>query len=103
LLLHGHELLHHLLPYVSGKTLKWILFSVGILAALFVLHRLLSWAEDRGWVYYRTRKFTITLLATALFRSQAIAIVQPEKQHVVAAKRQSQEEEDGDGKPQPPI
>jgi hypothetical protein len=73
------------------------------MAAAFVLHRLLSWAEDRGWIFYRNRKLTITILATALFRAPALAVVQPEKQHVVAAKREVHEDDDDDGKPQPPT
>jgi len=79
--------------------MKWTLISIGIAAGAFVLDRLLLWAEDRDWIYYRTRRPSITSLGTALFQVQAI--VQPEKQHIVETKREIKEDEDdeGDGKP----
>ena len=86
---------------VSGALVKWTAIGLGIAAALFVIDRVLRWAEDRDWIYYRKRKPTITSLATALFQAQAI--IQPEKQHIVEAKREIKEDEDddGNGKPKP--
>ncbi|HWE31713.1 MAG TPA: hypothetical protein VHB97_27115 [Polyangia bacterium] len=82
--------------------MKWTSITIGIAAAVFVIDRLLLWAEDHDWIYYRTRKPSITSLSTALFQMQAI--VQPEKQHIVETKREIEEDEDddGDGKPKPP-
>jgi hypothetical protein len=87
---------------MSGAVLKRGLIGLGVAAAAWVLDRVLVWAEDRGWIYYRKRKPTIISLATALFQAQTI--VQPEKQHIVEAKREIKEDEDhdGDGKPKPP-
>jgi hypothetical protein len=81
---------------------KWTAIGLAIVAALLVVDRLLLWAEDRDWIYYRKRKPSITSLGTALFQMQAI--VQPEKQHIVEARREIKEDEDddGDGKPGPP-
>lgn len=75
--------------------LKWVLIGVGIAVAAFLVDRLLLWAEDRDWIYYRTRKPSITSLGTALFQMQAI--VQPEKQHIVEQKLEIKEDEDEDG------
>jgi hypothetical protein len=75
--------------------LKWTLIAAGIAFGAFLIDRLLLWAEDRDWIYYRTRKPSITSLGTALFLMQAI--VQPETQHVVEQKLEIKEDEDEDG------
>lgn len=82
--------------------MKWSLVSAGIAVALLVIDRLLLWAEDRDWIYYRKHKPSITSLGTALFQLQAI--MEPEKQHIVETRREIKEDEDddGDGKPKPP-
>lgn len=75
--------------------MKWTLITVAVVVGAFVLDRLLLWAEDRDWIYYRKRKPNITSLSTALFQMQAI--VQPEKQHIVEQKLEIKEDEDEDG------
>ncbi len=60
-----------------------------------MLDRVLLWAEERDWIYYRKRKPNITSLGTALFQMQAI--LQPEKQHIVDQKLENKEDEDEDG------
>jgi hypothetical protein len=75
--------------------MKWMLIAVGIGVAAFVVDRLLLWAEDRDWIYYRKRKPNITSLGTALFQMQAI--VQPEKQHIVEQELEIKEDEDEEG------
>jgi len=72
-----------------------MLIAVGIGVAAFVVDRVLLWAEDRDWIYYRKRKPNITSLGTALFQMQAI--VQPEKQHIVEQELEIKEDEDEDG------
>jgi hypothetical protein len=32
------------------------LIALGVVLALWAIHRLLSYAEDRGWVYYRRKR-----------------------------------------------
>jgi len=75
--------------------MKWTLISLAVVFCAFVIDRLLLWAEDRDWIYYRKRKPNITSLSTALFQMQAI--VQPEKQHIVEQKLEIKEDEDEDG------
>ena len=73
-----------------------------VVVALGLVDRLLLWAEDRDWIYYRTRKASLTSVASALFQLQAIA--QPEKQHIVDQQRKIHEESaDEDDSPPPPI
>ena len=75
--------------------MRWTLISLAVVFGAFVIDRLLLWAEDRDWIYYRKRKPNITSLSTALFQMQAI--VQPEKQHIVEQKLEIKEDEDEDG------
>ncbi len=38
--------------------MNWLVVSLvilGVVAALYGLHRLALWAESRGWIYYRTK------------------------------------------------
>lgn len=39
-----------------SSTVIAILIGVGAMVLLFLLDRLLLWAEARGWIYYRRRK-----------------------------------------------
>ncbi|MGW1193461.1 hypothetical protein [Streptomyces sp. NPDC002559] len=39
-----------------SNTMIVILIGVGAIVLLFLLDRLLRWAEARGWIYYRNRK-----------------------------------------------
>ena len=77
--------------------LRWALVAV----ALAVIDRLLLWAEDRDWIYYRTRKVKLSGVASALLHLQAI--VEHEKQHIVEQQRKIHEEsaDEGDGPPPP--
>jgi hypothetical protein len=77
---------------------KWAL----VVVALGIVDRLLLWAEDNDWIYYRKRKANWTSMATSLFQLQSI--VQPEKQHIVDQQRKIHEEkEDEDDIPPPPL
>jgi hypothetical protein len=42
--------------------MKLLLISLGIASVLYVLHRVLTAAEYRGWVYYRNRPPRIRFL-----------------------------------------
>lgn len=57
-----------------------IAIVIGLLVAGFGLHRLLIWAEGRGWIFYRTKgkggAGSIAMLELA-------AIFEPEVEHVV--------------------
>lgn len=73
-----------------------------VVAALGCVDRLLLWAEDHDWIYYRRHKPSRTSMATALFQLQSI--VQPEKQHVVDEERKIQDDrEEEDDIPPPPL
>jgi hypothetical protein len=82
---------------MHGHWWKWAL----VVVALGLVDRLLLWAEDRDWIYYRKHKPSGTSMATALFQLQAIA--QPEKQHVVDQQRAIQDERTDEDDIPPPL
>jgi hypothetical protein len=73
-----------------------------VVVALGVVDRLLLWLEDHDWIYYRTRRPSLTSVATALFHLQAI--VEHEKQHIVDEQRKIQDDRaEEDDIPPPPL
>lgn len=76
-----------------------IRIAVAILA-LWLLHRLLSYAENRGWIYYRKKRGSYGGLHTT---TNFLNMYDPSRQHLQEAVRESEwkrdEDDDGD---QPP-
>lgn len=70
---------------------------VAVLAALFLLDRLLLAAEARGWIYWRRRKASPGSLGNALLSAQAL--LQPEVRHVVEERSAVRKDEEGKGEP----
>ena len=70
-------------------SLAWLALAA---AALYGLHRLGQWLDDRGWLYYRksTRKGRVGLSILAAFDAEARRILELQE------KVQLQEDEDGD-------
>ena len=66
-----------------------LLMVVAGAVALFVVDRLLRKAEDRGWIYYRTKKAASGSLTAAAF-GPAFDVLQPTRQ-VIVDERQHQE------------
>jgi hypothetical protein len=65
-----------------------------LLAALAVygLHRLACWAEDRGHLYYRHRRGSSGTLTSAALEVQAL--FEPSKRHVIEELRREEPEAD---------
>jgi hypothetical protein len=74
-----------------------ILIALGLLA----LHFLASWAEDRGWIYYRRRQGGSGALGNAVLEVQAM--LEPSTRHVVEERQEhpGEGEESGDPPPNP--
>lgn len=72
--------------------------AAAVLLALAALHRLLSWAEDRGWIYYRKKRGSHGGLGVA---SEFLNMYDPSRKHLQVAARESEwkKEEDDDGDP----
>ncbi len=79
---------------------KWALLIMVALAALYGLHRLGTWAEERGWIYYRKKHGSSGTLSTAVLEVQSL--LEPSKRHVLQEKQRDQREEDAEGDPPVP-
>ena len=55
--------------------------ALAIVALLYSLHRLALLAEQRGWIYYRTKRMPPGAGAAAV--AEVASIVAPEVEHVV--------------------
>jgi len=76
----------------------WVVVGVAIAAALYGLHRLATWAEQRGWIYYRTKR------GPAPWLGSLDAIYKPEIEHVIeeASARGIRTDQDESGGPVSP-
>ena len=81
--------------------MKVVLVLVLVCGALYLLHRLALWAEDRGWIYYQRRKPSRTALGNAFLEVQAI--VEPGKRLLLEARQEQACEEDESGEPPEPT
>ena len=75
-----------------------ILIIVFAAIILYGLDRLFLWMEDKGWIYYRKKKASPKMAASALL--EVHSILEPEKKIMLEemrAKRPVQDEE-GEGK-----
>lgn len=72
--------------------LGWLTAAAVIAAALYDLHRLGSWLDDRGWLYYRrrSRKGRWGLAIASIFDREARRILEMQE------RVQVEEDEDGD-------
>lgn len=79
--------------------MKTILFAIALMAALYGLHRLALWMEDKGWIYYRQKRASPNALGNAVLSVQQI--LQPDARHIVEAKQERTQEQHG-GEPKTP-
>jgi hypothetical protein len=75
--------------------LAWI--GIAIVLAAYGLHRLASWAEARGWIYYRKRRGSSGTLGDAFLEVQTM--FDPSKKIVLEERRREVREEDDAGGP----
>ena len=75
--------------------LETVLWIAGLVAAAFILHRVASHAEDRGWIYYRKKKASPGTASRAFLELQAM--VDPASRHAIAAEEPDPESEDAEG------
>jgi len=81
-------------------TIKTAIIVGLLLAALYLLHRLARWMEERGWIYYTRKKPDPASIGTAFLELHQI--VQPEKKHILNVKRESRLEQKGEADPKDP-
>lgn len=77
--------------------MSWPATIALVLAAMFVLDRLLLALERLGWIYYRVKKPSTTGAGNALLELQAM--LNPASQQVIVVKKEQKAERDDDGGP----
>lgn len=74
----------------------FLLFTSGVIA-IYAAHRLLSWMDDRGWIYYRRRRGTSAALGNAMLQVQTF--YQPSVEQVLEARLEEPSEAADSGDP----
>ena len=77
--------------------MKPLLVLLAIAAALYLLHRLALWMEERGWICYRRRRGSSGALGDAFLEVQSL--VDPGQKAVLEARRQVADEAGEAGDP----
>jgi hypothetical protein len=80
--------------------LKTLLVLAGLVLAVWLLHRLAVWAEDRGWIYYRKKTGSATGLGNAFLEVQSL--LEPGTKEVLEARLEDSSEETDVGAPPKP-
>lgn len=84
-------------------TVTWLAIVVAVAAGLYGLHRLLVWAEGRGWIHYRRQSATRASVGSAFL--EVHALMEPSKTHVLEVReedeRRDEAAEDEGGRPGP--
>ncbi|HOC42482.1 MAG TPA: hypothetical protein PKJ99_05610 [Thermoanaerobaculales bacterium] len=80
--------------------MKVALILALVCGALYLLHRLALWAEDRGWVYYQRHRPSRTAVGNAFLEVQSL--VEPGRRLVLEARQENGRDEDESGEPPEP-
>ena len=77
--------------------MTFLIWGIVIAIALYGLHRLALWAEDRGYIYYLEKQQSPGTLGNAFLETQAL--IEPNKKAMVEALRDEHEEQADSGDP----
>lgn len=80
--------------------MKLLLWLGSLVVAALVLDRLMLAAEERGWIYWRRRKGSHGMAASAMLEIQRL--IEPSKKYVLAARDEQAPEADEEGDPPSP-
>jgi len=80
-----------------NETNVWTLIAIAAAAVLYGLHWLLSWAEGRGWIYYRKKHGSASALGNAFLELQSM--IEPSKRHVIEEMRKDEADSEESGDP----
>jgi len=73
---------------------------IAIAVALYALHHLGLWMEQRGWIYYRKKHGSSGSLSSAVLEVQTF--FEPSRRHVLEIKREDDDVQDESGDPPSP-
>jgi len=76
------------------------LYGLLSVVAIYAVHRLGCWAEDRGWIYYRKGSGRPGSAAQAFLEIQSM--MEPTKKHVLEVKRDQEQKAEQDDSGDPP-
>ena len=77
-----------------------LIILAGAAVAVFLLDRLLLWAERRGWIYYRKREPSGgTGVGNALLEIHSM--LEPDKKAMIEVREEKREEDDSGAPPDP--
>jgi len=77
-----------------GMITGWVL---GILGILYLLDRLATWMESRGWIYWRKSKGVTTRMGSAFLGIQEM--FDPGKKYIIEAKYELKRKKANSGDP----
>ena len=77
--------------------MRSLLLGAAVLAAVYGLHRCATWAECRGWIYYRRKRGSSGTLSNAVL--EVHSLFDPSKQYILEEKRRDQVEDGESGDP----
>lgn len=80
--------------------MRTALLVIAVVLGGYGLHRLASWAESRGWIYYLKRRGSSGTLGNAFLELQTM--IDPSKKIVLEERRREVHEEDDEGDPPEP-
>ena len=75
-------------------TVLWVIAGV---AAMYALHRLGLWMEERGWIYYWKKRGSSGTLSAAFLEVEEL--LEPSKRHVLEITRRDESEQHESGDP----
>ncbi len=71
-----------------------VVVVVAVPVGLYLLHRALVAAEERGWVYYRRRSSTCRSIGSAML--EVHAMMEPEKRHILKVGKEDERRDEVD-------
>ncbi len=77
--------------------MKFLIWGVVIAIALYGLHRLALWAEERGYIYYLKDQPSPGTLSNAFLETQSI--LEPDRKAMIEVIRDEHEEQADSGDP----
>ena len=77
----------------------WLYVLVAAIA-IYAVHRLACWAEDRGWIYYRKSGGRPGTSASAFLEIQQL--MKPNTKHVLEVMHEDEEKDEQDDSGDPP-
>ncbi len=80
--------------------MRYVLWLALALAALYGLHRLATWAERRGYIYYLHKRGSSGSLGSAALTVHAM--LEPSNRYVLEERQKDESEEEASGDPPEP-